>query len=129
MDVSPEMENIPCLLIQNGRLVVPQGSSLYFSGIGDFYNWAWGTDLDALFVEIGYKDGGRIIYAVVVLDSIIVFKDNGSIYRLAGSYPNWIVSKLGEVDKITSRAITYGSSIIFGASSGVKKISATEILW
>ena len=126
VDVSPEMENIPCLLIQNGRLVVPQGSSLYFSGIGDFYNWAWGTDLDALFVEIGYKDGGRIIYAVVVLDSIIVFKDNGSIYRLAGSYPNWIVSKLGEVDKITSRAITYGSSIIFGASSGVKKISATE---
>lgn len=126
VDVSPEMENIPCLLIQNGRLVVPQGSSLYFSGIGDFYNWAWGTDLDALFVEIGYKDGGRITYAVVVLDSIIIFKDNGNIYRLAGSYPNWIVSKLGEVDKVTSRAITYGSSIIFGAASGIKKISATE---
>ena len=126
VDVSPEIEDIPCLLIQNGRLCVPQGSSLYFSGIGDFYNWAWGTDLDALFVEIGYKDGGKIIYAVLVLDSIIVFKDNGNIYRLAGSYPNWIITKLGEVDKITSRAITYGSSIIFGASSGVKKISATE---
>lgn len=126
VDFAPEIKEIPCLLTQNGRLVVPQGSSLYFSGIGDFYNWAWGTDLDALFVEIGYKDGGRIIYAVVVLDSIIVFKDNGSIYRLAGSYPNWVVSKLGEVDKITSRAITYGSSIIFGASSGIKKISATE---
>lgn len=126
VDVSPDMENIPCLLIQNGRLVVPQSSSLYFSGVGDFYNWAWGTDLDALFVEIGYKDGGKITYAVVVLDSIIVFKDNGNIYRLAGSYPNWVVTKLGEVDKITSRAITYGSSIIFGAASGIKKISATE---
>lgn len=126
VDILPSDENIPCLLVQNGRLIVPQSSNLYFSGAGDFYNWAWNTDSDALFIEIGYKDGGRIIYAAIVLDSIIVFKDNGSIYRLAGSYPNWTVSKLGEIDKLTTKAIIYGSEIIFGASSGIKKIGVTE---
>ena len=79
-----------------------------------------------MIIEIGYKDGGRIIYAALVLDSIIVFKDNGSIYRLAGSYPYWTVSKLGEIDKLTTKAITFGSEIIFGASSGIKKIGVTE---
>lgn len=126
VDILPSNENIPCLLVQNGRLIVPQNSNLYFSGAGDFYNWSWNTDSDALFTEIGYKDGGKIIYAALVLDSIIVFKDNGSIYRLAGSYPYWTVSKLGEIDKLTTKAIIYGSEIIFGASSGIKKIGVTE---
>lgn len=126
VDILPSKENIPCLLVQNGRLIVPQNSTLYFSGAGDFYNWSWNTDSDAQFIEIGYKDGGRIIYAALVLDSIIVFKDNGSIYRLAGSYPYWTVSKLGEIDKLTTKAITFGSEIIFGASSGIKKIGVTE---
>ena len=126
VDILPSDENIPCLLVQNGRLIVPQNSSLYFSGAGDFYNWSWNSDSDALFIEIGYKDGGKIIYASIVLDSIIVFKDNGSIYRLAGSYPYWTVSKLGEIDKLTTKAITFGSEIIFGASSGIKKIGVTE---
>lgn len=126
VDILPSNENIPCLLVQNGRLIVPQSSNLYFSGAGDFYNWSWNTDSDALFTEIGYKDGGRIIYAAIVLDSIIVFKDNGSIYRLAGSYPYWTVSKLGEIDKLTTKAIIYGSEIIFGASSGIKRIGVTE---
>lgn len=126
IDILPSDENIPCLLVQNGRLIVPQGSNLYFSGAGDFYNWSWNSDSDALFTEIGYKDGGKIIYTALVLDSIIVFKDNGNIYRLAGSYPYWVVSKLGEIDKLTTRAIIYGSEIIFGASSGIKKIGVTE---
>lgn len=126
VDILPSNENIPCLLVQNGRLIVPQNSNLYFSGTGDFYNWSWNTDSDAQFIEIGYKDGGRIIYAALVLDSIIVFKDNGSIYRLAGSYPYWTVSKLGEIDKLTTIAIAFGSEIIFGASSGIKKIGVTE---
>ena len=126
IDILPSNEYIPCLLVQNGRLIVPQGSSLYFSGAGDFFNWSWNTDSDALFIEIGYKEGGRIIYAALVLDSIIVFKDNGSIYRLSGSYPNWTVSKLGEIDKLTTRAIVYGSEIIFGSLCAVKKIGVTE---
>ena len=126
VDILPSDENIPCLLVQNGRLIVPQNSNLYFSGAGDFYNWSWNTDSDAQFIEIGYKDGGRIIYTALVLDSIIVFKDNGSIYRLAGSYPYWTVSKLGEIDKLTTKAIVYGSEIIFGASFGIKKIGVTE---
>lgn len=126
IDILPSDENIPCLLVQNGRLIVPQSSNLYFSGAGDFYNWSWNTDSDALFIEIGYKDGGKIIYTALVLDSIIVFKDNGNIYRLAGSYPYWTVSKLGEIDKLTTKAITFGSEIIFGASAGIKKIGVTE---
>lgn len=126
MDIMPSGENIPCLLVQNSRLIVPQGSNLYFSGAGDFYNWSWNTSGDALFAEIGYKEGGNIIYAALVLDSIIVFKDNGSIYRLSGNYPDWAVSKLGEIDKLNTKAIIYGSEMIFGAASGIKKIGVTE---
>lgn len=126
VDIFNTTENIPCLLIQNGRLIVPLNSSLYYSGVGDFYNWSWDSIGDALFTEVGYKDGGKIIYAAIVLDSIIVFKDNGNIYRLYGNYPNWIVTKLGEIDKLTTRIIICGSEIIFGSLSGIKKIGVTE---
>lgn len=126
VDIRLERTFIPCLLIQNGRLAAPQGSSLYFSGTGDFHNWSYGADSDALFTEIGYKDGGNIIYAVVVMDSIIVFKDNGAIYRLAGGYPLWSVTKLGETDGFTARALQAGGEIIFGAKSGAKKLSVTQ---
>lgn len=126
VDIKADKSDIPCLFIQNGRLVAPQGSSLYFSGTGDFYNWSYGNDSDALFCEIGYKDGGSIIYAVVVYDSIIVFKDNGSIYRLAGSYPLWSISKLGEINVLRSRAITAGSEIIFATQQGIKRLGVTQ---
>lgn len=126
VDIKVDKSDIPCLLIQNGRLIAPQGSSLYFSGTGDFYNWSYGNDNDGLFCEIGYKDGGSIIYAVVVYDSIIVFKDNGSIYRLAGSYPLWSISKLGEINVLRSRAITAGSELIFATQQGIKRLGVTQ---
>ena len=100
---------------------------LLYSGVGDFNNWQEETDADALFLEVGYKDGGNIIAGALTYGSIIVFKDNGYIYRIYGDYPNWTVVKIAETDSITSNIYNMGGTILFGTKTGVKQISPTQV--
>lgn len=118
---------IPFMLINNGRLVVAQTNSLYYSGVGDFDNWNEETDADALFLEVGYKDSGNIIAGALTYGSIIIFKDNGYIYRVSGDYPNWSVVKIAETDNITSNIYNMGGTLLFGTKTGVKQINPTQV--
>lgn len=127
LDFRARGDIIPFLLVNNGRLIASQTNSLYYSGIGDFNNWQEETDADALFLEIGYKDGGNIIAGALTYGSIIVFKDNGYIYRIYGDYPNWSVVKIAETDSITSNIYNMGGIIIFGTKTGVKQINPTQV--
>ena len=82
------------VLVRSGRVVLwREGSDrLDFSGIGDETNWNFaGTDGDAQYVEIGYKDGGDIVTVIPLSKDLIVFKNNGRVYRLVGNYPSWAV--------------------------------------
>lgn len=115
--------DIRFLSVQNSRLILGQNSSLYYSGVGDFKNWDIDTDGDALYLEVGYKDIGIIVAGKVFGDNIIVFKDNGYIYRVSGSYPNWVVSKIAETSKLTSNIFDYQGVLIFGTVTGLKKLN------
>lgn len=125
-DVLLSYGEIRCLFIQNGRMVYSFASTLFYSSVGDFYNWETGTEADALFLEVGYKDGGVITHAVNLYGNIIVVKNNGYIYRVSGDYPNWVVTKLGETSTVTSNLFDYGGSIILGTETGLKIINTTQ---
>ena len=119
-------DKIPFLLINNSRLIVAQTSMLLFSGVGDFNNWITNTDADALFCEIGYKDSGKIIAGAICYGAIIIFKDNGYIYKLTGDYPNWNVVKIAETDTLTSNLFNYCGSLIFGTKTGIKQLNPSQ---
>ena len=114
--------------VQYGRVVVSrQGSDyLYWSGIGDETNWNFeGTDSDALQLEVGYKDGGNILAVKMLSKDIIVFKDNRRVYRVVGTYPNWVVYQVSEDSGLLSRlaAVEVGNSIIFMDRAGVRSLN------
>lgn len=119
-------KKIPFLLIHNGRLIVPNEKSLYFSAVGDFSNFSYGTDADGLYLEIGYKDGGNLIAGAISYGNIILFKDNGYIYRLSGDYPNWVLTKIAETDNITSNIFNYNGTLLFGTKTGIKQLNPSQ---
>lgn len=119
-------KKIPFLLIHNGRLIVPNEKSLYFSAVGDFSNFTTGTDSDGLYLEIGYKDGGNLIAGAISYGNIILFKDNGYVYRLSGDYPNWVLTKIAETDTITSNIFNYNGSLLFGTTTGIKQLNPSQ---
>lgn len=119
-------KKIPFLLIHNGRLIVPNEKSLYFSAVGDFSNFQNGSDADGLYLEIGYKDGGNLIAGAISYGNIILFKDNGYVYRLSGDYPNWVLTKIAETDNITSNIFNYNGSLLFGTKTGIKQLNPSQ---
>ena len=123
---------IKCLLYQNDRLVVGQGSELTYSAVGDFHDW----DIEksekeqnpsgAKFLEVGYKDTGHISHGFVIYDNIILFKDNGKIFRVAGFLDTWHVSQLGLIKPLTSNIYSYNGALLFGTKDGVKILNTTQ---
>lgn len=80
-------------LVKDGRLWIGGGDEIWASRVGDPADWTnvGGDDASAQYVQIGYKDGGRIIGFTNIFDDILVFKDTGT-FRLQGSFPGISVS-------------------------------------
>lgn len=116
--------------VKNGRVGLSLAGSDYlsFSGIGDYTNWNFaGTDADAQQIEVGYKEGGKLVGIRPFFDDLIIFKDNRRTYRLSGWYPDWEVNEVtrghGAVNKDASAII--GSSIVFIDADGVVALTPT----
>jgi len=75
-------------------------SRLVFSGVGDASNWkqesedGW-IESDSIWIDVGYKSGGGISSIANLSKDLVVWKDNGTVYRLTGSYPEWAVYEIG----------------------------------
>jgi len=118
------------VFIRVGRVVVSKSGSdkLTFSGIGDEENWAIGTDADMIEIDIGYKDGGDIISVVALATDIVVFKDSGSIFRVAGEYPDWAVYEITRSQTALTRFATVqaGNDVFFLSPTGFMSLNAVQ---
>lgn len=127
-------DSSPCDYVTKigGRVVTSgqDGSRILLSGLGDETNWAidgetW-TDLDALWVDIGYKSGGQIVNITKIARDMVIFKSDGIIYRLVGEYPDWRIYEVGhDVRCVNSQsAKQLGNDIVFLDSNyGIHKVS------
>jgi len=113
---------------KNGRVVVWKtgNDNLYFSGIGDETNWNFsGTDSDAQYVEIGYKDNGDIVGVVPLSKDFVIFKSNAVVYRLVGDYPNWSVYEVSRnalaVNKDCLKQVM--NDVVFLDKAGLRSLS------
>ena len=91
---SPVAEEV---FVRAGRVCFASGSKIYCSAIGDENKWLDDGNVDesAKWLEVGYKDGGKIKAVVSLANDVLIIKDNKKIYRLAGEYPQWQLAEVG----------------------------------
>lgn len=110
LDNSPS--DCSLVFIRTGRVVVacPSEDKLHYSSIGDEETWTEDAD-DAsasVSLKVGYKDGGHYVAAVNLSDDVVIFKDNGYVYRLTGDYPNWSIKRISHEVEIDGRLSAVG---------------------
>jgi len=125
-------------MVREGRLLLSETGKdrLKFSGVGDPTNWQVVdngsdvyTDADAIWVDIGYKEGGDIVKVIPLGRDLVVFRSDGNLYRLFGSYPNWeVISIAQQVDPVSRNSIApVGNDIMFlDKDRGIRKLSAIK---
>ena len=126
------------VMVREGRLLLSETGKdrLKFSGVGDPTNWQVEdngsdvyTDADAIWIDVGYKEGGDIVKVISLGRDLVVFRTDGNLYRLFGSYPNWEVIPIAqEVDPVSRNTIApVGNDIMFlDKDRGIRKLSAIK---
>lgn len=84
------------VFVRNGRVVISEGITLRYSGVGDENYWKEDNNVESAskFIEVGYKDGGQIILAEPLSQDIFILKSNRRGYRLSGEFPNWQINEV-----------------------------------
>lgn len=99
-DTITTLENSPeeCngVFVKDGRVFTYYGDELHASASGDEETWASQSDVDSegQWLQIGYKDGGKIAGVTNLSSDILIFKDNGHAYHLYGQYPDWTLKEI-----------------------------------
>lgn len=104
------------VFVRSGRVFVFDGKdNLKYSGVGDEEQWVQDTNdpSTALFTQIGYKVGGRIIGLVNMQSYVLIIKDNGKIFRLDNEYPDW------SIQEVTSNGMCKGKAAYSSVGGGV----------
>lgn len=88
-----------------GRVVVTTENEVHYSAVGDETNWAEDTGdySSSVWVEAGYKDGGKFVGMAALSQDMLIFKDNRRVYRLSGEFPNWSIVEVSRNVECLSR--------------------------
>lgn len=91
--------------VRSGRVLVFDDETIRYSGVGDEENWTENSNdpSASVFVEAGYKAGGKIIGMVNMSSDILIIKDNGMLFRLAGEFPDWQIHEVARNVECKSR--------------------------
>ena len=102
--------------VRSGRVFVFDGDdNLLYSAVGDETNWTQDSNdpSAAIFTQIGYKSGGRIIGLINLQSYVLIIKDNGKIFRLENEFPDWTIKE------VTSQGICKGMAAFASVGSNV----------
>lgn len=83
--------------VRSGRVFTyDDEDTVRFSAVGDETNWEQDSnDASAsVFVQVGYKAGGKIIGLVNMSSDMLILKDNNMAFRLVGDYPEWEIKEV-----------------------------------
>lgn len=83
--------------VRSGRVFVfDNEDSLIYSAVGDEENWTQDSNdpSKAIFTQIGYKVGGKIIGLINLQSYVLIIKDNGKIFRLENEFPDWVIKEV-----------------------------------
>ena len=83
--------------VRSGRVFVfDNQDNLIYSAVGDEENWQQDSNdpSAAIFTQIGYKVGGRIIGLINMQRFVLIIKDNGKVFRLENEFPDWVIQEV-----------------------------------
>lgn len=88
------------VFIKGGRVWIWHDYRLECSGVGDERCW-WddsNDDSTAKWIDVGYKEGEKeksyIAGACALSSDIVIIKNDGKVYRLAGDFPDWALKEI-----------------------------------
>jgi hypothetical protein len=118
------------VFIKQGRVWTFYDDVLKCSAIGD--ETAWTNDSNdsssSQWLQVGYKDGGKIVGVCSLSSDILIFKDNHHAYHLAGAFPNWTLSEIGrQIDcKSYHACVALGNSTLALGRAKMQAVSVTD---
>lgn len=116
--------------IKQGRVWTFYDDVLKCSAVGD--ETAWTNDSNdsssSQWLQVGYKDGGKIVGVCSLSSDILIFKDNHHAYHLAGAFPNWTLSEIGrQIDcKSYHACVALGNSTLVLGRAKMQAVSVTD---
>lgn len=102
--------------VRSGRVFVYDGDdNLLYSAVGDEENWTQDSNdpSAAIFTQIGYKSGGRIIGLINLQSYVLIIKDNGKVFRLENEFPDWAIKE------VTSNGLCKGQAAFTSVGNAV----------
>lgn len=89
LEKSPDVCN--GVFTSHGRVLVYYDDVIKYSAVGDETDWAEDANVDSSskWLQVGYKDGGKITNVVNLSADILAFKSNNTAFHISGQYPDW----------------------------------------
>ncbi len=83
--------------VRGGRVMIAHGRRLFYSGVGDENDWLIDNNSasSSKWLEIGYKDGARIVGLASLANEVLILKSNQRAYRLQGEFDEWQLIEVG----------------------------------
>lgn len=102
------IENSPTatsVFVRAGRILVSDDTSIHYSSVGDEETWLSDTNDESsgIFVEAGYKDGGKLLTMINLSSDVLMIKNNRRVYRLMGEFPNWQMTEVSRNVDVSGR--------------------------
>lgn len=116
--------------IKQGRVWTFYDDELKCSAVGD--ETAWTNDSNdassSQYLQVGYKDGGKIVGVCSLSSDVLIFKDNHHAYHLAGAYPDWSLSEIGrQIDcKGYHACVALGNSTLTLGRAKMQAVNVTD---
>ena len=120
------------IFVKSGRVITGSVTSdtLSYSAVGDAANWEDQPSIDSSGKElaIGYKDAGNITAMGTLSDDLIIFKDNGHVYRVSGDYPDWKVKEISRVGYCSNKdsVLQANNLLYFLGNDGIHAIKTVQ---
>ena len=116
--------------VRAGRILATDATSIRYSGVGDEETWVSDTDdaSSGMFVEAGYKDGGKLVGIVNLSGDVLLIKDNRRVYRLNGEFPSWSMYEVSRNIEVAGRLgiCAVADSVFVLGINEVQNISTTS---
>lgn len=115
--------------IRAGRVVVTTENEVHYSAVGDETNWTEDTGdySSSVWVEAGYKDGGKFVGMASLSQDMLIFKDNRRVYRLSGEFPDWSIVEVSRNVECLSRTgfVSIANTVIVLGRNEVQALQPT----
>jgi hypothetical protein len=112
------------------RMLVYESSTnnIKYSGVADPFNWTENSNDASAMKDLDVGDVSPVVGIYPLADVIIVFKENGRIYKIANEPEDWNVSLVGTDSDFVSRdsMTNFEEDVVFFSRQGLRSLATTE---